>query len=180
MVGIGDADRVERVVGERGPGVALDAAALAEEDLEAALRRGIDRGRLTGDEPVERRVAAHELAHVSGDRLAVVREDAVHDGLVRRGHRVPRGVARLSGGRETRSIGGVRIERAIERDRADGVVLGPVRVPEAVRDREARALHDLGVLGDGERQRPLRVEAAAPVRPAENAESTIDSALRVP
>ena len=42
---------------------------------------------------------------------------------------------------------------------------------------QPRAVHDRGVLGDGRRQRPLRVEAAAPVRPL--VERRVDDAERV-
>ena len=171
IAGLLHAQRVELVVAERRPAVAGLALALAIEDAEATPGARVDGRGITGHETIERRIAADQLAQVRGQGLAEVGVDAVDGGPVGGRHQLPGAVGvrhrrlRLTCRRETRRIGGRRVECGVERHGEERVVVGAVLVPQQVGHREPAGGHCLPILCHGQRQRPLRVEAPAPVGP---------------
>src|SRR5258708_30465078 len=87
---------MEVIIGKHRGAMARDAAGLPDKKLQPLAGFAADRVSVSGDEAVERSIAAHEFSEIGLNRLAVVDQDAVDDLLVGGIQAVP--VRRVAGG----------------------------------------------------------------------------------
>ncbi len=147
-----DPEVVKTFVGEVSTIVAA-CAFVVDEQLGAVQLRGAERGVVTGHEGVELRFTADQLAGVSGQRLAVVHENAIDDHLVVSRHRFPNAVWV---GRRSLGFAGrwkaCRVGADRRGHRAEHrFVVRLVDVEDAMRERQPVAVHDHAVFDHGQR-----------------------------